>query len=310
MTTKLTSYAATRVDSGREIPLEQRRSERRRGFLVGTPTVVWITFWLFTPYIFLLLLSLWKVNPASSYLPVVHDWNIHNYTNIFTDSAYIKTLGRSVAVGLAATGIATVLGFPVAYLLAFKVKRYKMFFYMLVIVPLWVSYLVRAYAWKVILGEYGVINTVLDRLGLIDAPLHLLYTRFAVIVTLAHVFTPFMILTIYTTLERIPPSLLEASHDLGLASWVTFRRITLPLSIPGILAGGVFTLGLSAGDFVAPSLVGGPSDVMISQLIYTEFGAVNNRPFAAAIGFTLLLFVMILVFLSSHLEKREQLESN
>jgi len=299
-----------RVDSNREIASEQRRSERRRGFIVGTPTVVWISFWLFTPYILLFLLSLWKVNPTNSYLPVVQDWNIENYTKIFTDSAYIKILGRSVAVGLAATGIATVLGFPVAYLLAFKVKRNKMFFYMLVIVPLWVSYLVRAYAWKVILGEYGVINTVLDRLGLIDAPLHLLYTRFAVIVTLAHVFTPFMILTIYTTLERIPPSLLEASHDLGLASWVTFRRITLPLSIPGILAGGVFTLGLSAGDFVAPSLVGGPSDVMISQLIYTEFGAVNNRPFAAAIGFTLLLFVMVLVFLSSHLEKREQLESN
>jgi spermidine/putrescine transport system permease protein len=310
MSANLTVDTSTRIHPAREVPRPERKAERRRGFLIGTPTVLWLTFWLFTPYVFLLLLSLWKVNPLSSYLPVVHVWNIHNYINIFTDSAYIKTLMRSVLVGLGATAIATLLGFPVAYVLAFKVKRHKAIFYMLVIVPLWVSYLVRAYAWKVILGDYGVLNTVLERLGLIDAPLHLLYTRFAVIVTLAHVFTPFMILTIYTTLERIPPSLLEASYDLGLASWTTFRRITLPLAVPGILAGAVFTLGLSAGDFVAPSLVGGPSDVMISQLIYTEFGAVNNRPFAAAIGFVLLLFVMVLVFLSSTLEKREQLESN
>jgi len=310
MSANLTVDTSLRVHVVREIPPEERKAQRRRGFLIGTPTVLWLSFWLFAPYLMLLLLSLWKVNPLSSYLPVVHDWNLQNYAKIFTETAYIKTLVRSVLVGLAATGIATVLGFPVAYVLAFKVKRYKMFLYMLVIVPLWVSYLVRAYAWKVILGDYGVVNTTLERVGLIDAPLHLLYTRFAIVVTLAHVFTPFMILTIYTTLERIPPSLLEASEDLGLARWSTFRRITLPLAVPGILAGAVFTLGLSAGDFVAPSLVGGPSDVMIAQLIYTEFGAVNNRPFAAAIGFMLLLFVMVLVFLSSYLEKREQLETN
>lgn len=309
----MTSLPAIRpesVASSRRIASpEERRARRRSALVLGLPPVAWLTVFLFAPYFFLLLLSLWKVNPLSPYLPVVKDWNLDNYRKLFESPAYSKVLIRSLVNGLAATGFATLLGFPVAYFLAFKVKRRKMLWYMLVIVPLWVSYLVRAYAWKVILGDHGVVNSLFMWLGVSDQPVNLLYSRFAVIVTLTHVFTPFMILTIFATLERIPRSLHEASYDLGVSRWRTFVRITLPLSWPGILAGGFFTLGLAAGDFVAPSLVGGASDVMISQVIYQEFGAVNNRPFAAALGFTLLLIVMALVFAASRLERREQLDA-
>jgi len=307
MTTTLTNRKETSGKAARP-PVEERRARRRAGLTLGVPPVAWIAFFLFLPYAYLLILSLWRVNPLSPYLPVVHDWNIDSYLRILQEPAYLKVLLRSLVNGLCATAAATVLGFPIAYFLAFKVSRRRMFWYMLVIVPLWVSYLVRAYAWKVILGDYGVVNGALRAIGLTDHPVHLLYSRFAVILTLSHVFTPFMILTSYAILERIPRSLVEASYDLGIGRLKTFAKVTLPLSWPGILAGAFFTLGLASGDFVAPSLVGGASDVMIAQQIYQEFGAVNNRPFAAALGFTLLCLVMVLVFMSSWLEKREQID--
>lgn len=289
------------------LPVEERRARRRAALSFGFAPAAFIVFFLFGPYIYMAILSLWSVNPVNPYLPVVHEWSLGSYLKVFQDSGYLKVLLRSVVNGLAATAAATLLGFPVAYFLAFKATRRRMLWYMLVIVPLWVSYLVRAYAWKVILGDEGVVNSALQSLGIIDEPVHLLYTRFAVILTLTHVFTPFMILTTFAILERIPRSLIDASYDLGNGRLKTLTSVTLPLAWPGILAGGFFTLGLASGDFVAPSLVGGASDVMIAQLIYQQFGAVNNRPFAAALGVALLFIVMGLVFLSSWFEKREQI---
>lgn len=289
-----------------------RSAERGRGRLVlGIPVIGWMTLFFAVPYFLLLLQSFWKGGSFGT----IAEWNLENYKiTLFGDdlvgNIYLPTLLKSMKIGAIVTLCSTILAFPVAYLLAFKVRsaRTRLILYTLVIVPLWASYLLRAYAWKVILGQEGLFASVLDRVGLGDTFLtNLLYSETAVIITMTHIFTPFMILTIYAVLERLPTSLIEASKDLGVGRLKTFTRIVLPLSAPGIIAGATFTMGLSSGDFVAPMLVGGESDVMIANQIYSQFGATNNWPLGSAIAFVLLAFVAVLVAISTMAEKREQI---
>lgn len=296
------SRMAGPLESGLRARLET--SSRWQGLALGIGPVGWVAFWLAGPYLMLFVVSLWRVD----YITIVRDWGLRNYLTIFTEAFYFRTLVKSVAIGLATTALATGIAFPLAYFIAFKVRRRKLLLYVLVIVPLWVSYLVRCYAWKVILGREGILNTFLAWAGVVERPLSfLLYSPFAVILTLTHIFTPFMVLTTYSTLERIPASLIEASKDLGVGRWGTFRRVTLPLALPGVLAGATFTLGLASGDFVAPLLVGGPNGIMIANLIASQFGATFNWPLGAALGFLMLLFIMALVVVSGYLQRREEL---
>jgi len=197
------------------------------------------------------------------------------------------------------------LGYPLAYYLSFHAGKRKDLFYQLVIIPLWVSYLVRAYAWKTILGSDGVLNTLLQYLHVIKHPLEfLLYSPFAVVLTLTHIYTPFTLLPIYASLEHIPRPLVEASQDLGASPLQTFWRVILPLSIPGVLAGATFAFVLSLGDFLAPLLLGGPSGIMISNIVVSLFGAAYNWPLGAAISFCMLALVLGLLFVSENLEKK------
>src|SRR5246127_2665204 len=175
----------------------------------------------------------------------------------------------------------------------------------MVIIPLWVSYLVRAYAWKTILGSDGVLNTLLQYVHLTSHPLDfLLYSPFAVVLTLTHIYTPFTFLPIYASLEHIPRPLVEASQDLGAGSAQTFLRVILPLSIPGLLAGATFAFVLSLGDFLAPLLVGGPSATMIANIVQSLFGAAYDWPLGAAISVCILLITISLLFATQRLEKR------
>jgi spermidine/putrescine transport system permease protein len=197
------------------------------------------------------------------------------------------------------------LGYPLAYFLSFCAGAKKDLLYQLVIIPLWVSYLVRAYAWKTILGSDGVLNTLLQYAHLTKHPLEfLLYSPFAVVLTLTHIYTPFAILPIYAALEHIPRNLVEASHDLGATPAQTFWKVIFPLSIPGVLAGATFAFVLSLGDFLAPLLLGGPSGIMISNIVVSLFGAAYNWPLGAAISLCMLLLVVSLLFLSERLEKK------
>ena len=177
------------------------------------------------------------------------------------------------------------LGYPLAYFLSFYAGKRKDLLYQMVIIPLWVSYLVRAYAWKTILGSDGVFNTLLQYVHLTKHPLDfLLYSPFAVVLTLTHIYTPFTFLPIYAALEHIPRNLVEASHDLGATPAQTFWKVIFPLSIPGVLAGATFAFVLSLGDFLAPQLFGGPSGIMISNIVVSLFGAAYNWPLGAAIS--------------------------
>jgi spermidine/putrescine transport system permease protein len=198
-----------------------------------------------------------------------------------------------------------VLGYPLAYYLSFHAGARKELLYQLVIVPLWVSYLVRGYAWKTILGSDGVLNGFLQYLHITHEPVaFLLYSPFAVVLMLTHIYTPFVFLPIYAALEHIPRPLVEASQDLGAGSVQTFFRVILPLSMPGLLAGATFAFVLSLGDFLAPLLVGGPSGTMIANVVQSLFGAAFDWPLGAAISACILIITISLLFLSERLEKR------
>ena len=269
---------------------------------VTVPPLLWVALFLLGPYALLFCYSFWTVSPAQT---IVHSWNLSNYRQLLTVPVYFETLLRSMWIAARVTLFALLLGYPLAYFLSFHAGARKDLFYQLVIIPLWVSYLVRAYAWKTILGSDGVLNTLLQYLHLSKHPVEfLLYSPFAVVLTLTHIYTPFAFLPIYASLEHIPRNLVEASHDLGASPLQTFWRVILPLSIPGVLAGATFAFVLSLGDFLAPLLLGGPSGIMISNIVVSLFGAAYNWPLGAAISLCMLLLVVSLLFLSERLEKK------
>jgi spermidine/putrescine transport system permease protein len=236
---------------------------------------------------------------------IVHHWNLDNYATLFSKPIYVDVLLRTMRIAASVTLCSLLLGYPLAYYLSFHSGARKGLLYQLVIVPLWVSYLVRGYAWKTILGSEGVLNGFLQYLHLTHEPVaSLLYSPFAVVLMLTHIYTPFVFLPIYAALEHIPRPLVEASHDLGAGSAQTFLRVILPLSLPGLLAGATFAFVLSLGDFLAPLLVGGPSGTMIANVVQSLFGAAFDWPLGAAISACILLITLTLLFLTERLEKR------
>jgi spermidine/putrescine transport system permease protein len=263
--------------------------------------VGFVTALLFIPYVLLLVQSFWRLKGGA----ITHELTLENYQRLFGTELYPDTILFSAGVAIRVTLFSLLLAYPLAYLLAFKVKRHKQLMYMAVIIPLWVSYLVRAYAWKIILGQSGILNGLLLSAGLIDQPLtFLLYSRWAVILALTHIYTPFTLMPIYAVLESIPPALKEASQDLYASRWQTFRRIILPLSLPGVLAGSTFAFVLSMGDFLAPQLLGGnDSALMVSNLVWSLFGVAYNWPLGAAVSMVVLLLTISLLWLSTQVEK-------
>lgn len=269
---------------------------------VSLPPLVWVAAFLLTPYLLMFCYSFWSVSAAQV---IVHHWSLDNYRELLRVGVYWQTLFRSMWIAARVTIFSLLLGYPLAYFLSFHAGTRKDLFYQLVIIPLWVSYLVRAYAWKTILGSDGVLNTLLQYVHLTKHPLEfLLYSPFAVVLTLTHIYTPFTFLPIYAALEHIPRNLVEASHDLGATPGQTFWKIVFPLSIPGVLAGATFAFVLSLGDFLAPLLLGGAGGIMISNIVVSLFGAAYNWPLGAAISFCMLLLVVSLIFLSERLERK------
>ena len=269
--------------------------------LVSVPPLLWVGLFLLLPYALMLAHSFWLVRDGV----LVHHWNLQNYRTLVTNPVYAEVLLRSMRIAGAVTLCSLLLGYPLAYYLSFHAGARKEILYQLVIVPLWVSYLVRGYAWKTILGSEGVLNGFLQYLHVTGAPVgFLLYSPFAVILMLTHIYTPFVFLPIYAALEHIPRPLVEASQDLGAGPLKTFLRIVLPLSLPGLIAGATFAFVLSFGDFLAPLLVGGASGTMIANIVQSLFGAAYDWPLGAAISVCILLITVSLLFFTERLEKR------
>jgi spermidine/putrescine transport system permease protein len=269
--------------------------------VVSAPPLLWVGFFLLLPYALMFAHSFWAVRDGM----LVHDWNFQNYQKLLSNPVYVGVLLRTMRIAASVTLLSLLLGYPLAYYLSFHAGTSKELLYQLVIVPLWVSYLVRGYAWKTILGSDGVLNGFLQYLHVTHEPVgYLLYSPFAVVLMLTHIYTPFVFLPIYAALEHIPRPLVEASQDLGANPRSTFFRIILPLSTPGLLAGATFAFVLSLGDFLAPLLVGGPSGTMIANIVQSLFGAAYDWPLGASISVCILVITVTLLLMTERLEKR------
>jgi len=278
------------------------RPARRNGLLVTLPPFAWIALFLFLPYCLLFCYSFWSL---SEFQQILHHPTLANYGHLFTNPLYLTVILRSLRIAFSVVVLSLLIGYPLAFFLAFHSGTHRHLLYQAVIIPLWVSYLVRAYAWKVIFGNEGVLNTLLMWSHAASHPLSfLLYSPFAVIVTLTHIYVPFVVLPVVASLEKIPVDLIETSSDLGARPWQTFLRVILPLSMPGVVSGATFALLLSFGDFLAPLLLGGPSSVMIANIVANLFGADYNWPLGAAVAVVILVIVITILSLTQRVERR------
>jgi spermidine/putrescine transport system permease protein len=282
---------------------------RRRltsGAIVSAP-LLWTLAFLFVPYLIMFTYSFYlKTFPM--FTPA---FQFGNYLTILDDPQYYRVLIRTFKIAAIVATSALLVAYPLTYFLVFQVKspRLRSVLYMAVIVPLWVSYLLRAYTWKTILGNEGILNSFLVWMNILDEPTDIfLYNQFSMVVTLTYIFIPFMVMPIYTALEKVPRSMIEASKDLGVGPFRTFFRITLPLSMPGVVAGLTFTFCLTFGDFVAPFLVGGPNGFMIANIVQTQFGAALNWPLGAALSIVMLVIVLTIISLSDRLERAGRID--
>ena len=269
-------------------------SESLRGYTLLSPTLLAMLVGLAMPLIVLLTLSFW----IQEYLDFIRTFSLKNYLDFFQKPIYTKILFKSIRMSGMVTFVTVLLAYPMAYYIAFRVKQNKLIWLILITVPFWTSYLLRVFAWKIMLGYNGVINSGLKNLGILTEPLEfLLYNPTAVVITLAHAWAAFAILPIYVSLEKIDRSLLEASQDLGENTFMTFLRVTLPLSLPGVIAASLLVFIPTVGDYVTPSLVGGPRGIMIGNIIQSMFGKAQNWPLGAAISVMSMITVTLMVCL-------------
>lgn len=277
---------------------------KKTKYLLLLPLVLWLVAFLILPYGNILYQSFFRTDDLGF---LIKEFNFDSYIKAITREIYIKTLlktfGFSIIIALTCVCLSVVL----AYFISFKLKKNKQLVYTLIVLPFWMSYIVRAFAWKTILGQSGIINTALLSIGLIEKPLSfILYTDFSVILCLVHIFTPFVAIPVYTAFEQIPKSLIEAGKDLGAGSFAVFSKIILPLALPGIISGATFAMVLTMGDFLTPVLLGGPNSLFISNIVQNLFGTANDKPLGSAIGILLLALIFILLEISARYEKKHQ----
>lgn len=268
------------------------KHEDLRGLTLLSPTFLLMLCAIALPIIILVTYSFW----TQSYLTIDETFTLKNYQNFFEKGIYGSLLWKSIKVSALVTFTTICLAYPIAYFLTFRVGKNKMMWLILINLPFWTSYLLRVLGWKIMLGNNGVINSTLMNLGFIDQPLeYLLYSQFAVTLTLVHAWLAFAILPIYLSLSKIDRSLLEAASDLGENPIRTFLRVTLPLSMPGVIAAAVIQFIPVVGDYITPVMVGGPKGVMIGQIIAGQFGPANNIPMGAAITIMMMLSITAIV---------------
>ncbi len=248
--------------------------------LLGPP-LAWLVLIYLAALAALLVSAFWTTDSFTG--QIVHVWNTANFEQIFSlsDTTYLRIAWTTIWMAAAVTATDIVLAFPIAYFMArIGSSRARSVLFVLVLLPLWSSYIVRVYAWRVILKEDGALNWTLNRLGLPDA--NIAFTNTSMWIVFSYVWLPFMILPVFAALERIPDTYLEASSDLGARGFRTLRSVILPLALPGIVAGSIFTFSLTLGDYLTPVLIGGPGSQFIGNVVFANIGVANNIPFAAA----------------------------
>jgi putative spermidine/putrescine transport system permease protein len=275
-----------------------------RPLLLLTPPMGWFVFVYLASLALLLITAFWSIDPFTT--QIVQTWNLDNFRIILTNDTYWRIIGRTVLIAALVTITDAVLAFPVAYYMArVASRRVQTILFAAVLLPLWASYLARVYAWILILNHSGLLNWSLQEVGL--PPANIGYTNVAMWLVFSYIWLPFMIIPIYAALERVPESLLEAAADLGARRWRTLRDVILPLVLPGIVAGSIFTFSLTLGDYITPILVGGAGSSFIGNVVYANVGIANNVPFAAALAMVPVAIMAIYLLIAQRLGAFEAL---
>ncbi|MFZ1660979.1 MAG: ABC transporter permease [Paracoccaceae bacterium] len=270
------------------------RSPAFSGYAMISPTALYALLLLAAPLATVVYLSFQTDGPGVR--EVIHQFTIGNYTAAWTDPIYRSIMFRSLFVSTMVTIATVVTAFPVAYFVSFHVASNKKSLWLFMItIPFWTSYLVRVFLWKVILGYNGVINSGLKSIGLIDQPLTWINVNIgAIVMTLAHAYAPFAILPIFVALEKIDRSLLEAGRDLGESAMMTFKRVTLPLAMPGVVAAVLIVFIPTVGDYVTPDIIGGGKLPLIANVIQKQLLAIDNMPLGSAVAVSAMLIVGVI----------------
>jgi putative spermidine/putrescine transport system permease protein len=274
-----------------------RRPWLRAGLLLSAPAAWFVLIYLGA--LFLLFLSaLWSVDSFSG--KVVHSWTLTNFETLFKVSAYRTIALRTIGIAAAVTVTDIVLAVPFAFFAArIAPRKLQAVLFVAVLIPLWSSYLVRVFAWRLILAKDGILNWFVGQIGL--GSVNIGYSNWAMWIVFSYIWLPFMILPVWAAIERVPDSLIEASADLGARGWRSFRSVLMPLILPGIVAGSIFTFSLTLGDFITPTLVGGAGSTFIGNVVYQEVGISNNVPFAAAFATVPLVIMGIYLLVARRL---------
>ncbi len=280
-----------------------RRPWLRAVLLLSAPGAWFVLIYL-AALVLLFLSALWRVDPLSGKL--IHSWTLENFEHVVKEPVYRTIALRTIGIAAAVTVTDAVLAVPFAFF-AVRVapKRLQSALFVAVLIPLWSSYLVRVFAWRLILAKEGVLNWSLEQLGL--GAVNIGYSNWAMWIVFSYIWLPFMILPVWSAVERVPDSMIEASADLGARGWRTFRNVIFPLILPGIAAGSIFTFSLTLGDFITPTLVGGAGSTMIGNVVYSNVGIANNVPFAAAFAAVPLLVMGLYLLLARRLGAFEAL---
>jgi putative spermidine/putrescine transport system permease protein len=252
-----------------------------RATLLLTPPLAWFVLIYVASLVVLLITAFWTTNPFTT--NIEHTWTLSNFAEILGTPAYRTIIARTVGIAAGVTVVDAIIAIPFAYYMARVARpRTRTFLFVCILLPLWASYLAKVYAWLLILSHDGVLNWTLGKIGV--PPLDLLYSNSAVFIVFCYIWLPYMIIPVYAALERIPASQIEASQDLGGRTLRTIRSVILPLALPGIVAGSIFTFSLTLGDYITPILVGGGNSEFIGTVIDSNIGIANNLPLAAAMA--------------------------
>jgi len=275
-----------------------------RPLLLLTPPMAWFVLIYLASLVLLLITAFWSIDPFTT--QIVQVWNTNNFQTILSNPTYRTIIGRTAGLAALVTITDIVLAFPLAYYMA-KVasRRTQSLIFAAVLLPLWASYLARVYAWILILNHTGVLNWSLQSIGL--PPANIGYTNTAMWLVFSYIWLPFMIIPTYAALERVPDSLLEAAADLGARRWRTTLDVVLPLALPGVVAGSIFTFSLTLGDYITPILVGGAGSQFIGNVVYSNVGIANNIPFAAALAMVPIAIMAVYLLVAQRLGAFEAL---
>jgi putrescine transport system permease protein len=292
--------------------------QRRGKWLIILPPLLYLLVFFLIPFGFALGISFAdtavRVPPFTDILSVSPDWHIHltlnlgNFKYLFTDEVYGLSYFYSLKTAFFSTLICLGLGYPMAYAIARTSKSTQSILLLIIILPFWTSFLLRVYALEGIIRETGLLNTALIWLGVIDHPLQIMRTTFAIYLGIIYSYLPFMVLPLFATLEKLDHSLLEAAADLGSPPWRAFLEVTLPLSVPGIIAGSMLVFIPAIGEFVIPTLLGGPNNLMIGRVLWDEFFGNRDWPVASAVAIAFLVLLVGPIALYQHYNT-QQLES-